>query len=827
MKNLIILLLFPLFSQAQTRPILFYDDCEGNKLSSFVGGRCELSNAYVSNGWTGYQGYNTAGSITKSSAYARKGTYSYQFKLNGGRPTGNWQDQKAELSWNFYPAGTPSGLNGCSNAFNKPLLNIRWMAGSSYIPVESNLPSDPNLRISFLFNTKSAPDAPATSSFVEICNGRYRIANTVPASGGYKITLYDAGPVVKGVWVDWVLERNYSTGNDGYVRWYKNGVLVNLGGSTTLTGPNWFPNISKEPYVQNGLYRFAAMPNDFILYLDEFKFGDVNATLEDMLPAGDVVPNQPPTVTINPSVVSTNTTTATVIATSTDPDGFIADRSWTFMSGPATPSLTGTLIDTLKASNLTADGEYVFRLIATDNLGLKDTGFVTIVKSTDRSLIFSDDAEAATAPQIGGSNADVTQYYSARSGSTTNTLMRTNEIAREGLYSYKIGVRDTSVSGWQFNYNELVWAYPPATTLQSYTWQGVSIYLPEYMRGDATPTIFGINALRFNQEQKAHWLEVRNGRWYFVHTLWNANGTYAGEKRNDVGEAEYGKWTDWAVNRNYTNQSTGFIRLYRNKWQVYSYGGINYSASGTRPEPYFHIGIGKPAFDTSSVNNKDSAWAYFDNITFGGPASTIDIISPNQAPTVTIDPVSDTDQDHVTLKATASDIDGTITSYAWVKLSGPDATITGSGSTVTANLTDAGKYTFQVIVTDNKESVGYATVTFQKTEDEVHTPPVVTLPQGITYKGIDQVIVTATVEAETPVTYQWFIDDSPKTAKPVLSGSNTATVTVINHVPGAYTLRVVVTDENGLSDEASYIYTYIPNPSFFFIYSGKIKLLIK
>lgn len=832
MKKLLTILLFlPLLSIGQTRPVLFEDDCEGDKLDqrNFVGGNCTMSSAVISNGWTGYQGFSTAGSIVKSSLYKRAGSYSYAFTLNANRPTGNWQDQKAELSWNFYPSGTPVGTNGCTVAFNRPTIGLRWMAGSSYIPVETTLPSDPNLRISFLFNTKAAPDAPATSSFIEINNGRYRVANTIPINTYpyYRIILEDVGPVVKGVWVDWVLERNYRTDNNGYVRYYKDGRLV-----YEYTGPNWFnntgvnpyANISREPYVQNGLYRFAPLTTPFTMYLDNFVFADSTITdFRQVMPGGSVIPNQPPVTVINPAVVQTNTTSATVIATSTDIDGTITDRTWTYLSGPATPSVVGTTVDTLRASSLNVDGEYSFRLVVTDNDGARDTAFVTIVKTTERSLIFSDDAEAVTAPPIGGQNANIQQYYAARSGSTTNTLQRSGERAREGAFSYKIGVRDTAATGWQFNYNELVHNFIPSTTAQGFTWQGVSIFVPEYMRGDSTPTIYGINALRFNQEEKAHWMDIRNGAWYFNHTLWSSSGVYLGVRSQLVGEVEYNKWTDWAVNRNYVNNSTGYIRVYRDKALVYTYTGINYSATNTRPEPYFHIGIGKPAFDSSANNNKDSAYAFFDNITFGGSAANIDLISPNQAPRVLIDPIPDTNADTVQLGALVTDIDGTIDSVKWVQLAGPTATLIGAGDTILAVLPDTGNYRFQAIATDNKEAVGQSQVTVRKFEDYINTPPTVTLPNGILYKGVDMVIVTAVgADAEGSVTYQWFMDDSPGNATPVLTGANTATVTITNHKPGNYRLKVIVTDEDGASAEGVYIYQYRPIPPFSFIYSGQV-----
>lgn len=812
--------------QGQTRPILFEDDAEGNKLTSFISTNCPTTNAIFSTGWTSRQGFTSAGSITKSTLYKREGSNAYRFELFANRPTGNWQDQKAELAWNFLPSGSPLGTLGCNNAFNRPSLGLRWMAASSYIPVETTLPADPNLRISFLFNTKAVEDDYPTPTFIEINNGRYRFAITaVAANGAATITLYDVGPIVKGVWVDWVLERNFRQDGQGYIRLYKNGELQRLGNSTTYSGGNWrVANHSKEPYIQNGLYRFAALTTPFVMYLDAFKFGDSTATLQDM--SIDVPDNQPPVATINPDVITTKSTTAQVIAVSTD-DGTISDRSWSYQSGPMTPTQTGTAGDTLRLSNITTDGEYVYRFIVTDNLGLKDTAFVTVVKSTERTVIFFNGAELQTDPPQGGSNADIEQYFSGNSGDNRNTILRNTDIVRTGGASYKFTVLDTTAVGGSYNWKELVYNFQPSVSSFGITWQGVSIYPPVSMQGDGTATTIGINALRFNSETKSHWLEIRNGRWLFYHTLWTASGLYAGLRVADVGEVEYGKWVDWALNRNYTSATTGYIRLYRNKFQVYSFNGTNYSATGTRPEPYFHIGIFKNALD-SAGNNKTTIEFNIDNISFGGTAATVNDISPNQAPTSIIDPIPDTELDTVTLRAVTADIDGSIVSKVWVQLSGETATILGSGDTVQAVLTDTGTYVFQQIVTDDQQAVGSANVSVRKIQSAVNTPPTVSLPQSVNYKGNTSISVTATgSDAEGPVTYQWFMDNGPGNSKPILTGENTATVTVSNHVPGTYSLRVIVTDEDGLTAEGVYIYNYRPLPSFFFIYSGKVNLILK
>lgn len=733
---------------------------------------------------------------------------------------------KAELAWNFLPAGSTFGVLGCNAAFSRPSMGLRWMAMSTYVPVSTTLPSDPITNIGFGFNTKSDPDY-ATTTYMVINSGRYRLViQRVNADGSQVATGYDCGPVVKGEWVDWVLHRNFVQNNTGYVELYKNGERLynirNIG--------NWRVNgYSKEPYVQQGLYRFSSLSTPITIYYDEFRFGDSTITdVAQMMPTATTIPNQSPTVTINPTVVPTNTPSAQVVATSTDPDGTIADRSWTYLSGPVTPSLIGTSVDTLRASALTLDGEYVFRLIATDNLGAKDTGFVTIVKTTDRTLIFSDDAEAANKPVYGGINANIEQLYNSQFGASNGELIRSPEQAREGTHSYKLTIRDTTATGATFTARQLVWNFQPSTTAVGIQWQGVSVYLPESMRGDNTPIIGPVNGFRLNQEIMSHWLRIENGRWYFVHTLWSAGGVYLGERSFLVGEVEYDKWTDWAVRRNYTNLSTGFIQVYRNKTLVYTYNGINYSAVGTRPEPYFQMGMFKRAFDTSSVNNKSTVTMYLDNLTFGGAGANIDLISPNQAPRVQIDAIPDTDADTTQLGALITDIDGTIDSVKWIQISGPTATILGSSDTVQAVLSDTGNYRFQVIAVDNKQAVTGAEVTVKKIASAINTPPTVSLPVGILYKGIDTVTVTAIgSDAEGSVTYEWRMENSPPNSTPVLTNANTATLTVTNHRPGAYNLRVTVTDEDGATTEGVYLYTYFPIPPFQFIYSGQVKIIYR
>ena len=65
--------------------------------------------------------------------------------------------------------------------------------------------------------------------------------------------------------------------------------------------------------------------------------------------------------------------------------------------------------------------------------------------------------------------------------------------------------------------------------------------------------------------------------------------------------------------------------------------------------------------------------------------------------------LAQTVQDTIHLTAVASDSDGSIASYEWSQVSGPNCTISGANSSkIIVSFTNAGHYIFQCTVTDNK-----------------------------------------------------------------------------------------------------------------------------
>lgn len=69
-----------------------------------------------------------------------------------------------------------------------------------------------------------------------------------------------------------------------------------------------------------------------------------------------------------------------------DPDGVITDYLWTFISGPATPTITNETTSIANVSGMSAVGVYTFQLQITDNLGMTDTDTISVEVFNDQPL---------------------------------------------------------------------------------------------------------------------------------------------------------------------------------------------------------------------------------------------------------------------------------------------------------------------------------------------------------------------------------------------------------------------------------------------------------
>lgn len=91
-----------------------------------------------------------------------------------------------------------------------------------------------------------------------------------------------------------------------------------------------------------------------------------------------VAGNQPPVVHPGPAqTITLPLNSVTLAGTASDPDGSVVALEWFQVSGPNAATLTNKKTLTLKVSNL-IEGEYMFRLMATDNGNARWSGYVRV-----------------------------------------------------------------------------------------------------------------------------------------------------------------------------------------------------------------------------------------------------------------------------------------------------------------------------------------------------------------------------------------------------------------------------------------------------------------
>lgn len=131
------------------------------------------------------------------------------------------------------------------------------------------------------------------------------------------------------------------------------------------------------------------------------------------------------------------TSSITISGNATDADGTISSLSWTRISGPNTPTLTGTTTTTLGISGMIA-GSYIYRLTATDNSGASNFDEVSITVNPASTLSAGPDqtlTAGSTTTTLSGNlpasdsvNLVVIQGESNAAGNASNNLALPNEV---------------------------------------------------------------------------------------------------------------------------------------------------------------------------------------------------------------------------------------------------------------------------------------------------------------------------------------------------------------------------------------------------------------
>ncbi|RYY53916.1 MAG: T9SS type A sorting domain-containing protein [Chitinophagaceae bacterium] len=213
---------------------------------------------------------------------------------------------------------------------------------------------------------------------------------------------------------------------------------------------------------------------------------------------------------------------------------------------------------------------------------------------------------------------------------------------------------------------------------------------------------------------------------------------------------------------------------------------------------------------TSITNLSVGVYAFRFAVTDNSGASDADTVRVTVNAAVNIPPVADAGADQsitlpvntVTLSGTGSDQDGTISSYAWTKVSGPAAFTIISPSAAQTTITNLaeGVYQFRLQVTDNAGAVhaDNITLTVNPLPAPPNIPPVAEAgaDQSITLPLNSVTLAGSGTDADgTVVAYTWSRISGP--GQHIIATPNAALTTVSYLVAGTYQFRLQVRDNDG------------------------------
>ena len=528
----------------------------------------------------------------------------------------------------------------------------------------------------------------------------------------------------------------------------------------------------------------------------------------------------------------------------TDPDGTISAYLWTKISGPAGGTITNAGSATTSSTGL-VEGYYKFELKVTDNSGATDTD--TMLVTVNAAPNEAPTAEAGlnqtiTLPvntvTLSGSGTDPDGTISAYSwaqisgppgGSISTATAATTAVTGlvQGIYQFELTVTDndgaTDTDIMQVNVN----AAPPPPNQAPVANAGLdqNIILPVNMvslEGIGTDPDGTISAYRWRKISGPATFTITNTTTARTTVTGLVQGIYQFELRVTDNSGTTGFDTmsvtvNQALNQGPTANAGLDINI------TLPVNSVSLNGSGTDPDgtisAYLWTKISGPtsgtitnatAATTSVTGLTQGVYTYQLRVTDNNGATDTDTMQVNvnqalnQAPTAEagLNQTITLPVNTATLSGSGTDPDGTISSYLWVKLSGPaNGTISNSSAaTTTVSGLVQGVYQFELTVRDNN---GATDTDIMQVNVNAAPPPPNQAPTA--NAGQDQNITlpvntvslngTGTDPDGTISAYRWRNISGPATF--TFTNTITAATTVTGLVQGVYQFELRVTDNNG------------------------------
>ena len=609
---------------------------------------------------------------------------------------------------------------------------------------------------------------------------------------------------------------------------------------TKVSGPtSTFVNADKATVTVNnlvaGTYVFQLIVTD-----------NEGATASDQIQVTVLAANVPPTSNAGLDKTLTLPTNQINIAGSgTDSDGSIITYLWSKISGP-TATLSNTMQPTLTSSDL-LEGTYVFRLLLTDDDGATSFDEMTLVVNSapvnenpvanaglDISFLLPQSTVTISGSGTDSDGTIVSYQWSKISGPTatlsgisTSELFVTNMV--EGSYMFELEVEDDDGA---LSQDDVVVNVLPQTVNQTpvvNVGSDKSIILPtNSISISASATDDGtIVSYLWTKEsgpsasisgESTLTLSLSNlveGSYVFKLTVVDdAGASGSDEVKIDVTSANVPPIVDVGVDMVVTTTSTPFSVM-----------ATSSDTDGTVVSTFWTQESGPTATFSQSTNQLnlisvvEGIYIFRLTVTDDLGATAFDEIKiivnsavSNQQPTVDAgtDQIINLPTNSTNLLGTASDSDGSITSYSWAKINGPTGINLQNETTTTLSVNNltAGIFTFRLTVMDNDGGVNFDDVLV--TVNDANQAPIANAGsnQTINLPLNTLVIMGSGTDLDgTIASYQWTKINGPSV---VMSNTSTPNLSLSNLLEGSYSFRLTVTDDDGATANSDVSVTVQP-----------------
>ncbi len=553
----------------------------------------------------------------------------------------------------------------------------------------------------------------------------------------------------------------------------------------------------------------------------------------------DIITNQPPIANAGKDeTIMFPVNSTTLSGSGSDEDGKIAAYSWTKISGPSNFNIVNSTSATTEVNGLTI-GVYQFQLTVTDDKGASATSIMKITVNPAVNIPPKVSAGVNQTITLPVNNIILTGSASDADGQIANYLWENisgpsdykietpnSAVSKvsgliEGVYQFQLTVKDDkgadAISTVQIIVHPALNIPPTANSGANQT-----ITLPTN-----TVTLNGSGTDSDGTISFYSWTKISGPSAYNISNTSSVATTISGliqgvyqfeltvtDDKGAVGKDTIQITVNPAANIPPT-VNAGANQIITLPTNIVTLNGSGADSDGTIAS-YSWTKISGPS--AYNISNSSSAATTISGLIQGvyefeltvtdndgaNAKDTVKIIvnpKPNTPPTANAGSgqTITLPLNSVTLSGSGTNSDGTIKSYKWAIISGPNsgAINNANSASATANNLSEGVYQFELTVTDNQGATGKDTVKII-VSPKANTPPTANAGSGQT---ITLPVNTTTLNGSgtdsdgTISSYKWVKVSGPSSG--TINNSNSASATARNLSEGVYLFELTVTDNQG------------------------------